>query len=679
MSNLKDILKNRYLETVRSVQPPARYKIVIVDATSVKLLSAACKMYDILEENVTLVESIEKKRQPFTNLEALYILTPCVESVFLMIQDLSNGGPGGRPGSMYAAAHVFFTHTLDDMLFKKITTSKASPLIRSLKELYVDFYAIESKVFSLGLHNTFYSFFGPKHDNMDKDLPLVADRLFSVCSTIGENPIIRYHRPGNDPNSFNRTTLPAQLANMLQDKLDEFVRLSNGEFPPKREGNPPRAMLYILDRSVDLTAPLVHEFTYQAMINDLLKVEDGTKYTHEFVSGSGDVSSKEVILDETDNIWVEYRHAHIAECSGRLTADFKKLTSENKAAAAGNKGEASLSDMKRILSDLPQFQELKEKYSAHISMAQECMSLFNKQKLPAIGEVEQDMACKETSEGEYPKNLVERLLPLLDDSSITEDNKLRLIMLYTIYKDGLKWVDRYRLQQHANLSERDIIALENLELLHARITKEAHSGFKKLKIPRLKKNKVEEVPYELSRFVPEIQKILDKQINSHVDDNIFPYTREVRPSELNEQAKKTVQSLRSTKPSWQKSVQERTESRPVSGGKIIVFIAGGITYSEIRAVYEIGRKFGRDILIGSTHIITPQQLLNDLRRLREGPPKELPPPPPPQPVQPVADVTGQIGAMGIQDNPHIQANVGKHKATNSGSSKHVFGLFGKKK
>jgi hypothetical protein len=131
----------------------------------------------VLFISVLVVESIEKKRQPFTNLEALYILTPCVESVFLMIQDLTNGGPGGKPGSMYAAAHVFFTHTLDDMLFKKITTSKASPMIRSLKELYVDFYAIESKVFSLGLHNSFYSFFGPKHENMDKDLSLVADRV----------------------------------------------------------------------------------------------------------------------------------------------------------------------------------------------------------------------------------------------------------------------------------------------------------------------------------------------------------------------------------------------------------------------------------------------------------------------------------------------------------------------
>ncbi|RKP27520.1 Sec1-like protein, partial [Syncephalis pseudoplumigaleata] len=667
-----------YLETVRSVQPPARYKIVIVDSTSVKLLSAACKMYDILEENVTLVESIEKKRQPFTNLEALYILTPCVESVFLMIQDLTNGGPGGKPGSMYAAAHVFFTHTLDDMLFKKITTSKASPLIKSLKELYVDFYALESKVFSLGLLNTFYSFYGPKRENMDKDLALLADRLFSVCSTLGESPIIRYYRPGGDPNSFNRTTLPGQLANTLQDKLDEFCKLSNGEFPPKREGNPPRAVLYILDRSMDLAAPLVHEFTYQAMINDLLKIEDGNKYVHEFVSGSGEVAAKEVILDETDNVWLEYRHAHIAECSGKLTADFKKLTSENKAAAAGSKGEASLSDMKRILSDLPQFQELKEKYSAHISMAQDCMSLFNKQNLPAIGEVEQDMACKETSDGEYPKNLVERLLPLLDDSAITEDNKLRLIMLYVIYKDGLKWADRYRLQQHANLAERDVIALENLELLHARVTK-AHSGFKKMRMPRLNRKKAEEVPYELSRFIPEIQKLLDKQINGQVDDRVFPFTREVRPSELTEQTKKTVQSLRSTKPSWQKSVQERSEAKPVTGGRVILFVVGGITYSEIRSVYELGRKFGRDILIGSTHVLTPQLLLKDLRRLREGPPKELPPPPPPQPMQPAADVTGQMGALNIQDNPHVQAHVGKHKPSNSGSSKHVFGLFGKKK
>jgi syntaxin-binding protein 1 len=178
-----------------------------------------------------VIENIEKKRQPFTNLEALYILSPTVESVFRLIQDLTNGGPGGRPGSMYAAAHVFFTHALDDMLFKKITDSKASPLIRSLKELFVDFYVFESKVFSVYMPNSFYTLFGPHRRGMEKDLTLIAQRLVSVCSTLGENPIIRYYYPAGDPNSFNHTTTPQQLANILQEKLDEFCRLSGGEFP----------------------------------------------------------------------------------------------------------------------------------------------------------------------------------------------------------------------------------------------------------------------------------------------------------------------------------------------------------------------------------------------------------------------------------------------------------------
>ncbi|RUS28437.1 hypothetical protein BC938DRAFT_481895 [Jimgerdemannia flammicorona] len=104
MVSIVDVLKKRLLDMIRSIQPPGRWKIVVVDSKSVKTLSAACKMYDILEENVTLVENIEKTRQPYPNLEAIYFLTPCQESINRLVDDFAR-----RQGPMYGAAHVHFT------------------------------------------------------------------------------------------------------------------------------------------------------------------------------------------------------------------------------------------------------------------------------------------------------------------------------------------------------------------------------------------------------------------------------------------------------------------------------------------------------------------------------------------------------------------------------------------
>lgn len=38
--------------------------------------------------------------------------------------------------------------------------------------------------------------------------------------------------------------------------------------------------MIITDRAMDTLTPFIHEFTYQAMANDLLPIDEGTKYAY---------------------------------------------------------------------------------------------------------------------------------------------------------------------------------------------------------------------------------------------------------------------------------------------------------------------------------------------------------------------------------------------------------------
>ena len=90
---------------IRKVQPPSRWKVLIVDPYSMRILTSTLNTFQILEESVTTIELISKKRQPHRQMECLYFLAPLPESVNLFIQEFP--GSSGRP--MYKCAHMFFT------------------------------------------------------------------------------------------------------------------------------------------------------------------------------------------------------------------------------------------------------------------------------------------------------------------------------------------------------------------------------------------------------------------------------------------------------------------------------------------------------------------------------------------------------------------------------------------
>jgi len=143
---------------------------------------------------------------------------------------------------------------------------------------------------------------------------------------------------------------------------------------------------------MDLFTPFMHEFTYQAMAHDLLPIKEGDKVTYKTVVNEDrpDQEEKEVEISEKDKIWVENRHRHMKDTIEKLMNDFQKFIDQNPHFTNTSNGNASsLNDIKDMLAGLPQFQEMKEAYSLHLSMAQDCMNIFQQHKLPDVASVEQ--------------------------------------------------------------------------------------------------------------------------------------------------------------------------------------------------------------------------------------------------------------------------------------------------
>ena len=426
--------------------------------------------------------------------------------------------------------------------------------------------------------------------------------------SLGEYPKVRYYRPRNP--THEASVLCSHLARFVQEELDAYAQW-NQDFPPP--SNRPPSVLLITDRTMDLAAPFVHEFTYQAMAYDLLPIREGDKSTYRTVinEGSPEEEEKDMEISEKDKIWVENRHQHMSKSIEKLMTDFKKFIADNPQFTQESK-KATVNTIKDMMAGLPQFQEMKSLYSLHLNMAQDCMNVFSKHDLINVAMLEQTMATGLDEDYRKPKQVADQLVTLLDDQKLGKQERLRLIILYIMFRgDGLISEDIERLLAHSNLHSAESEVINNLDLLGLRITKTLKDSNKSpTPQPLLPKKPAPQVIDEekvLSRYETNLQLVLEESAKGTLDQAIFPYTNP--PAENSEElAMQQQTSLRSAKPTWARNRTSTVDSRQ----RIIVFMAGGATYSESRACYQVSRVADKDVFLSTSHMLTPSFFLRQV-------------------------------------------------------------------
>ncbi|KAL7999647.1 putative sec1-like protein [Plasmopara halstedii] len=605
--DLRKVVQDKVLnQMIKHVTQLTRgWVVMVVDDEATRCLTPVARMSDLTDCGVSLLERLELQRQPFPEMNVVYLIAPTVQNVRCMAKDFEDPN---KP--TYNEVYLYFLHHADEDILNELKKSPPALLqrLKTLQEVNIDFLALEKCAFSFGIPEAFHTLYSPtvKESECEELMQLISNKLVSVCATLEEYPYVRY-QAGH--------TRMEMLAQMFQNKMNDYLaQNSTFSYAPKR------GTLLFFDRGQDMVTPLMHESTFQAMTYDLLDVK-GDQISYEAETNSG-TTAKTAFLNENDKQWVEFRHTHIARVSTEIGKRMTALSVSNAGTSLGRGKSTDLHAMAAGLRELPEYREMLGKLSQHLFLAGKAMDIFTATALLGASNIEQTLATGVDESGKKLKHatIAKQLEDLFKDPKLIETDRFRVAAVFALTQDTMKEAERSKIMLAARLSKNQETILENMSLVAGsslyKIHGNSHISSEELK---LASKKAEAVEYSNARYDPKIKAIVIRALKRTLSETEYPYLITPPPQSptADDSKKSGPVSLRKKNFGKLKPQEITPDNELFVGEKMVVFICGGGTYSELRSIYEARSEEKRDVFLGTTSFLAPPVFIELIATLKE--------------------------------------------------------------
>ncbi|UJR35612.1 hypothetical protein I4U23_028362 [Adineta vaga] len=514
---------------------------------------------EILQKEVFLFERIDVAGQrSLKHLTAICFLRPTEENIQALIRELQE--------PKYGSYFIYFTNFVELNDIKSLAEADEYECVRVIQEFYADYLAINPHLYSLNIPMTYQK----NYEWNDNLLRRTVQGLVSLLLSLRKkSATIRYQK-----SSYMSGMLAEKLANTLRRQLD---------FNASNINETSQTVVLIVDRREDAITPLLNQWTYQAMVHELIGIKNNRVNLSQVPGVTKEL--EEVVMNaEYDEFYAD----NLYNSFGEIATNIKSLMEHFQEKHKSQSKIESITDMKTFVESYPQFKKLSGTVSKHVTIVSELSRLIGLHHLLETSETEQNLVCQSDH-----NEIVQKIKQLIKDNNIRDEDILRLICLYALRYERRNGNEinslKQEVQKYRQFSNKYLQFMQTI--LHYGGEKFRQADLfntqTSMAITRNFIRGLKGVDNVYAQHIPLIKDLLEQLLRGKLKDTLYPSVS----------SKDQINSTSHYTTSQQNQFQQ--QGQLIKPSEIIVFVIGGITYEESYHIHMMNKQGARIILGGS--------------------------------------------------------------------------------